>query len=181
MMNNFKIIIENFDKYFTIFKEILMLKNKLSISKSIFYSFKFGERIFIGKNSVLSLGNNSRIIIKNNGCLKVGVEYALPTGTILYMHDNSKLIVNGYASFMKDSSISIVAYAVLEIGHGSFINEQARVKVQRRLFIGEGTIIAWRCSIMDSDVHKHAEEGVNIIKFLIMILLAKSLLVIRFG
>jgi hypothetical protein len=69
-MNNFKIIIENFDKYFTIFKEILMLKNKLSISKSIFYSFKFGERIFIGKNSVLNLGNNSRIIIKNNGCLK---------------------------------------------------------------------------------------------------------------
>jgi hypothetical protein len=58
----------------------------------------------------------------------VGVEYALPTGTILYMHDNSKLIVNGYASFMKDSSISIVAYAVLEIGHGSFINEQARIR-----------------------------------------------------
>jgi len=54
--------------------------------------------------------------------------------------------------------------AVLEMGHGSYLNEQARVKVQKKLWIGKGSFIAWRCNIMDSDVHKHAEYCVDLNK-----------------
>ena len=153
-----------FNKYLNVLKEIFKLKNKLSVLKSVFYSFKFRGRVFIGKNSTLDLGNNAQIVIKNNGCLKVGVDYALPTGTTLHIHNNGKLIVNGWASFMRDSSISIMKNSVLEIGHGSYINEQARVKVQKKLQIGKRSFIAWRCNIIDSDVHKHAEAGVDLNK-----------------
>jgi len=71
---------------------------------------------------------------------------------------SGKLVVNGNASFMKDSSISIMANAILEIGNGSYINEQARVNVRKRLHIGDKTFIAWRCNIVDSDVHYHGEH-----------------------
>lgn len=158
------ISVSTFNKYFKIIKEILKLRNKLAVFKSMYYSFKFRGRVFIGKNSVLDLGSNAQIIIKNNGCLKVGVDYALPTGTILYIQNSGKLIVNGWVSFMKDSSISIMNNAVLEMGHGSYLNEQARVKVQKKLWIGKGSFIAWRCNIMDSDVHKHAEYCVDLNK-----------------
>lgn len=158
------ISVSTFNKYFKIIKEILKLRNKLAVFKSVYYSFKFRGRVFIGKNSVLDLGSNARIIIKNNGCLKVGVDYALLTGTTLHIHKNGKLIVNGWASFMRDSSISVMSNAVLEMGHGSYINEQARVKVQKKLRIGKGSFIAWRCNIIDSDVHKHAEAGMDLNK-----------------
>ena len=156
------ISIATFNKYLKIVKEILRLKNKLAVFKSIFYSFKFRGRVFIGKNSILGLGNNAQIVIKDNGCLKIGVDYALPTGTTFYIHNNGKLVVDGWASFMRDSSISIMQNSVLEIGHGSYINEQARVKVQKKLQIGKGSFIAWRCNIIDSDVHKHAEDGIDL-------------------
>lgn len=146
-----------FKNHYLIIKDIFKYRKKVSIIKSIYYSFKFGGRFLIGKRSEILLLPNAQVKINNNGCLKVGVDYGLPTGACLHIHHNGKLIVNGHASFMKDSSISIMANANLEIGNGSYINEQARVNVRKHLHIGDKTFIAWRCNIVDSDVHYHGE------------------------
>ncbi len=154
---DFKKKTANLQNHHLIIKDIFKYRKKISVLKSIYYSFKFGGRFLIGKNSEILLLPNAQVIIKNNGCLKVGVDYGLPTGTCLHIHHNGKLVVNGHASFMKDSSISIMANATLEIGNGSYINEQARVNVRKHLRIGDKTFIAWRCNIVDSDVHYHGE------------------------
>lgn len=147
----------NLQNYYLILKDTFKYRKKISIVKSIYYSFKFGGRFLIGKKSEILLLPNAQVIINNNGCLKVGVDYGLLTGACLHIHHNGKLVVNGNASFMKDSSISVMANAILEIGNGSYINEQARVNVRKRLHIGDKTFIAWRCNIVDSDVHYHGE------------------------
>lgn len=156
------ISIATFKRYLNIIKEILKLRTDVSVFKSIFYSFKFRGRIFVGKNSKLILEDNAQIIIRNNGYLKLGLEYFLPTGATLSIANNGKLILNGAAVIRKDCSVSIRGNAILEMGYHVYIDEQTRIKVLKRVSIGNGTLIGYRCGIIDSDFHAHAEEGVNL-------------------
>lgn len=141
-------------KYWNIFRQIINLRKNASVLKSLYYSIKFRGRIFIGKKSSLKMDKTAKIIIKNNAFLGIGLYYKFPAHTIIHMGHNAQIIVNGNSQIMKGCFIEIMPGAIFEIGAGSSINEQSRIKVSRRLYVGNDCAISFKVHIIDSDIHK---------------------------
>lgn len=146
-------------KYYNIFKEIIRLRKKLSVFKSFYYSLKFRGRVYIGKKSILNLDETAKIIIKNNAVLNLGTDYKFPAPLSLNMGPNAKMIINGNTQIMKGCFIEIMRGAVFELGARTSFNEQTRIKVSKRLYVGNDSIFAYKSFIIDSDVHKIAKKG----------------------
>ena len=149
-------------KYLRIVREIFKLRKEASFFKSLYYSLKFRGKVFVGKKSSINSHKTSKIIIKNNGTLRIGMDYKYPLGTSIYLNSNAKIIVNGYSRIMKGCYIEVLSGAVLELGLNSFLNEQSRVRLYKRLYIGNNSIISFKVHIMDSDAHKIAEFGEDV-------------------
>lgn len=65
-------------------------------------------------------------------------------GRKVNLHRDIKLSVFGNAGYK----------AVLEIGDGTAIGDRTEIHAARSVKIGNGTLIAWDCCIMDRDYHK---------------------------
>ena len=146
-------------KYWNIFRQIIKLRKNASVLKSLYYSIKFRGRIFIGKKSNLKMDKTAKIIIKNNAFLGIGLYYNFPAPTIIHIGHNAQIIVNGNSQIMKGCFIEIMPGAIFEIGARSSINEQSRIKVSKRLYLGNDSIISFKAYIIDSDIHKISKKG----------------------
>lgn len=78
--------------------------------------------------------------------------------SILRMDDNSKLIVHGDFKFFYGADIVCFEGACLELGNGSFVNCDSKIRCHKHITIGENSVISHDVTIMDSDAH--AIDGV---------------------
>lgn len=92
------------------------------------------------------------------------MDYKFPLGTSIFLNSNAKIIVNGNSRIMKGCFVEVLSGAVLELGLNSFLNEQSRVRLYKRLYVGNNSIISFKAHIMDFDAHKIAEFGEDINK-----------------
>ena len=146
-------------KYYAILNDIIGLRKKVAIFKSFYFSLKFKGRVYIGKKAILNLDKTAKIILKNNAVLKLGMDYNFPVPLCLKMGANAKMIVNGNAQIMKGCFIEIMPGAIFKLGARTSFNEQTRIKVSKRFYVGDDSIFAFKGFIMDSDVHKIGKNG----------------------
>ena len=132
---------------------------KISIIKSIYYSLKFSGIILIGYKTKVQCKKDSKIIIKKNGRLTIGVKTNLPQGTVIEIGHNVTFIVNGKVSIYKGSKVVIGDNANLTIGDNTFLNEHSKLVCQKKIDIGSNCAIAWNINIMDTDYHSIIIDG----------------------
>lgn len=100
---------------------------------------KLAKGAVIKLNDNLSLNANS---IGHNG-----------RSSILRMDANSVLECNGF-DFMYGADIILFKGAHLELGKGSFINSDCKIRCHKEITIGEGCAISHDFTVMDSDSHE---------------------------
>ncbi|MGX9418453.1 acyltransferase [Vibrio sp. WJH972] len=133
---------------------LIKILPKISIIKSVYYSFKFRGKIIIGKNCRLYLKKDAKISFANNySSLYLGIHFNRIEGTILDLHENSVLHVGKSVGIHRGSKVVVRKNAVLSIGDNTFFNENCRVQCGKKISIGESTSIGWNCNILDSDLH----------------------------
>ena len=101
----------------------------------------------------LKLSKSSRLIL--NGDLRlnsnrVGKNFR---PSILRMDENSELECHGF-SFMYGADIILFKGSHLELGKGSFINSDCKIRCHKEITIGESCAISHDFTVMDSDAHE---------------------------
>jgi len=92
--------------------------------------------------------------------------------TYLKMHENSRLIVNGYFKVFFGSSIEIFPNAVLTLD-GGYINSGCTISCANRISIGSGAAIARGVYIYDNDHHEILDEQGNQINHSVPVVIGK--------
>ena len=99
------------------------------------------------------LRRNARLVL--NGDLKINQNRIFKKGhsSILRMDENSMLECQGF-SFMYGADIILFKGSRLELGKGSFINSDCKIRCHKEITIGEGCAISHDFTVMDSDAHE---------------------------
>lgn len=133
--------------------------------KKLFFKVK---RIIINKKFRSQISGNGEIMLdedylKINKSAKIILNGALSLNTnrmgcndrssILRMDENSVLECHGF-SFMYGADIILFKGSRLELGKGSFINSDCKIRCHKEITIGDGCAISHDFTIMDSDAHE---------------------------
>lgn len=126
-------------------KIVFLLKNtysKLKVKKSHPYK----REVFISKSP------SAIVELKGTFQLHAGSDENGRT-SILRMDEKSKLIVHGDFKFFYGADIICFKGACLELGNGSFINCDSKIRCHEHISIGTNCAISHDFTIMDSDAH----------------------------
>lgn len=138
---------------------IFQLLIKLHIIKSIYYSLRFGGRIFVGKGKIFIDGNGRIDFLTPKSSLFIGVYHTISLPTTITLMDNARLIVGSNAMIHRGTKIVVHEGGELQLGDNTYINELARVHCKKRIVIGNNCAIAWNTTIMDTDLHYIYDES----------------------
>lgn len=103
------------------------------------------DKIRLSKSSILRLNGN---LVLNSNRISTNCR-----PSILRMDENSVLECNGF-NFMYGADIILFKGAHLELGKGSFINSDCKIRCHKEITIGEGCAISHDFTVMDSDAHE---------------------------
>lgn len=107
--------------------------------------------ILLGKNTSFK-NNRGNLDIK--GRLTLGIRFLNRMKTSLTIDNGGTLKVRGKVDICNGSRITIFKNAILEIGDGTYINENSRIMASNSIIIGSKCAISWDVNIIDSDMHK---------------------------
>ena len=138
---------------------ILQFVLKLNIVKSLYYSIRFGGRVFIGKGNIHIEGNGKIDFRTKASSLFIGVYHTIPTATTITLMQNARLVVGANAKIHRGTKIVVHEGGTLEIGDNTYINELARVHCRKNITIGNDCAIAWSINILDTDLHTIYDEA----------------------
>ena len=138
---------------------ILQFGLKLNIVKSLYYSIRFGGRVFIGKGNIHIEGNGKIDFRTKASSLFIGVYHTIPTATTITLMQNARLVVGANAKIHRGTKIVVHEGGTLEIGNNTYINELARVHCRKNITIGNDCAIAWSTNILDTDLHTIYDEA----------------------
>jgi acetyltransferase-like isoleucine patch superfamily enzyme len=140
---------------------LLKLIHKVSILKSIYYSYKFNGKILIGKNCRINIYKNGKILFKDKySSLYIGVHFSQAQGATLDIYPDGILEVGKSVGIYRGTKVVVREKAKLTIGDNTFVNENSRIYCHLNIVIGKSTSIAWCCTIIDSDLHGIYVKGV---------------------
>ena len=124
------------------------------IEYKLVYNQIQGDR-FLNKDGCDKLKLSKSAVLKLNGDLRLNSNRIGKNGrsSILRMDENSTLDCNGF-SFMYGADIILFKGAHLELGKGSFINSDCKIRCHKEITIGEGCAISHDFTVMDSDAHE---------------------------
>lgn len=114
----------------------------------------------------LNIGSMDYLKIKPTARLKLSGGLTLSANrfgkngrtSILRMDENSELIVNGSFNFMYGADIILFENAKMQLGAGSFINSDCKIRCHKLIEIGEGCSISHDFTVMDSNAHYLNED-----------------------
>lgn len=110
-------------------------------------------RIALGCEDWLKLDKNSKLVLHNSLTLNANRMGRNGRSSILRMDENSVLECHGF-SFMYGADIILFKGSHLELGKGSFINSDCKIRCHKEITIGEGCAISHDFTVMDSDAHE---------------------------
>ena len=110
-------------------------------------------RIALECEDWLKLDNKSKLVLHNSLTLNANRMGKNGRSSILRMDENSVLECHGF-SFMYGADIILFKGSRLELGKGSFINSDCKIRCHKEITIGEGCAISHDFTVMDSDVHE---------------------------
>jgi len=128
---------------------------KLSILKSLYYSFRFKGVFLVGRGCVINIHRDARLIFKDkSSSIYVGVYFSSAPGTTLDIYKGGIMRVGKSVGIHRGSKVVVREAAELSIGNRTFINENSRVVCRKKISIGEDCSIAWGVTISDTDSHE---------------------------
>jgi len=134
---------------------------KLSILKSIYYSFRFKGVFLVGKGCSINIHRDANFIFNDkSSSIYVGVHFSSVSGATLDIYKGGILRVGKSVGIHRGSKVVVRESAELSIGNRTFINENSRVVCRKNIFIGEGCSISWGVTISDTDSHGIYSDGV---------------------
>lgn len=110
-------------------------------------------RIALGCEDRLKLDKKSKLVLHNSLALNANRMGKNGRSSILRMDENSVLECHGF-SFMYGADIILFKGSHLELGKGSFINSDCKIRCHKEITIGEGCAISHDFTVMDSDAHE---------------------------
>ena len=126
---------------------------KLNILKTIYYSLRFGGRVFVGKAKIYIEGNGEIAFTTSKSSIMIGVYTTVATPTVITLMNNAKLIVGHSVKINRGSKIVVHDNGILKIDDNTYFNENARVHCRKMISIGKNCAIAWNTNILDTDIH----------------------------
>ena len=126
---------------------------KLNILKTLYYSLRFGGRIYIGKGKFFISGNGTIEFLSRKSSLLVGVYTTVDTPTVITIMNNAQLIVGQNSMIHRGCKIVVHEGGILSIGDQTYINENTRIHCRKYIQIGNKCAIAWNTNILDTDLH----------------------------
>lgn len=112
-----------------------------------------GGTIDFCRDDFLKIDSSAEVHISGNLELSANRIKRNGRSSILRMDKKSKLIVEGNFSFMYGADIVLFENAILQLGNGSFINSDCKIRCHNLIKIGEDCAISHDFTIMDSDAH----------------------------
>lgn len=111
-------------------------------------------KINLCNQDYLKINHSAKIDIPQ-GTLSLSVNRFGKNGrsSILRMDANSKMVIDGGFDFMYGADIILFQGARLELGIGSFINSDCKIRCHEFIKIGQGCSISHDFTVMDSDAH----------------------------
>lgn len=112
-----------------------------------FCAFKFQ------RGTKLQISKSAKINIKDKFMMNLNDHSYNGRTSILRMDENAILNVDSF-SFMYGADVILFKNAQLNLGRGSFINSDCKIRVHKSITIGDDCAISHDFTIMDSDAHK---------------------------
>ena len=69
------------------------------------------------------------------------------------------LRVHGEVGVGRGCMVDIHQGALVEIGHGTYLNSRTQLVIRHGLRIGQSCAISWECQFLDADFHQLSYEG----------------------
>jgi acetyltransferase-like isoleucine patch superfamily enzyme len=136
---------------------------RVSVAKSLWYSWRLDGRVLVGRGSKVRLGSGCSARF-NDGFLLVGLAPQGEQGAVLELGPRSTFEVQGLVQLLAASVVRVGWDARLSIGDRTYLNAGARITCGYRLDIGARCAIAPNVQLMDTDTHLSgtlAEQGVR--------------------
>lgn len=132
----------------------------LSLWKFIKYNFLCsnikrdkGVYLITYKNSAIDISKKAKILLHANLTLNGYEVRTSKTEAILFLRDDSTLVVNGPVTVQSGGTLQANKGATIELGR-AYINHGATIISENNLKIGQGLMCSRNVVIFDSDFHK---------------------------
>lgn len=114
----------------------------------------------VNGNTAVKIDKSARIVNKGVFSLGVGKDSFVSNSSCnLEMHENSKMIINGYVGIGHGGKILIYSGATLEFGDHVTANADSKIFCTDRISVGDGSFISWEVEIRDTDGHRIIRDG----------------------
>lgn len=134
---------------------------KISYLKTLYINTKiFGfkkPKLLIGKNTIINLSRQCRIIIGKR--LSVSVDCEVKQATEIKIKEHGELCVDGHVTILNGCYLYVGENAKMKIGEGTFINSNTRLSCSESIEIGKDCALAFNVTLIDSDFHQISYNG----------------------
>ena len=112
-----------------------------------------GGYVFTYRKTAVICEKNSKLVINNNLHLNFGADWNGVKGTLIRLKSNGTMLCSEKNIINYGADILVADNATLQI-NGIFINSDVRIRCFNKITIGQGTVISYNTTIMDSDAHQ---------------------------
>lgn len=139
---------------------------KLNLFKTIYYSLRFGGKVFVGKAKIYIDGNGKIAFATSKSSIMIGIYTTVATPTVITLMNNAQLIVGQSVKINRGCKIVVHDSGILKINDNTYFNENARVHCRKMISVGRNCAIAWNTNILDTDIHaiQYSKDNTNVDK-----------------
>ena len=132
------------------FNKIKLIKN-YSIMKTIYYNFKYLNFRQAIKFPFI-IGKKVKLIIKGNIYIEdINKKIIIDKGSKIIINGN--LIIKGRVHLGEKNGIYVAKSGILTLGDNVKINSELSLNCLKEISIGDNSLLAWRCTVLDCDFH----------------------------
>lgn len=119
----------------------------------------------VNGNTAVGVDKSARIFNKGVFSLGVGRDTFVSNSPCnLEMHENSKMIVNGFVTIGHGGKILVYKGATLEFGDHVNANADLKIFCNDHISVGDSSFISWEVEIRDNDGHRLIRDGYAVSK-----------------
>ncbi|HET6873879.1 MAG TPA: acyltransferase [Acidimicrobiales bacterium] len=133
---------------------------RLSVTRTIYWSLRSRGRFLVARRSKIVKDKTARIEFGPRGYLLLGFHHHGPNRSLINLGKNARMVVKGTVQAWRGSQLLVFKGGLLELGDGCIFNEESKVMCLKHVSIGNGSGLSWGASVLDSDLHPIAVNGV---------------------
>lgn len=133
---------------------------RLSVGRSLYWSWRCKGRFLVARGSHVSVPHSARIVLAPGAWLLVGFHHRSSNPALIDMGRDALIEVKGTVQVWRGAQLMVYKGGHLEMGDRVIFNEGSRVVCMKHVRFGDASGMSWNSSVVDSDMHHMATEGV---------------------